>query len=326
MTNDCGIIKDLLPLYIEGIAGKESKEFIENHIENCEECKKLLSEIQKNIEIEKNIIPLKNLKRNLRKKNIYTVLATVSVVLVVVSVIFLFMTAPIYIPYSADLLSISENINETQVTFDEKVTNISIEWSLYRSDMGEDMIIEKILPGEPYDEREIYHAHTISAWTTHWNKLVGTKGNVIITNIPNWGKNIENPELSTPNLLYYSSNDGTNDVLIHGDPKLDNFGYLKIMKSYQLIYNFFFVLSAVIILSVLLLIFRKKPRTKRIIISLLFVPFSYSIAHLLVKGFTVISYSIQSDLSAIIFLTTVLFLIGLFCMNLIKIKKDTKIN
>ena len=36
----CEIIRDLLPLYIDGLTSKESNQEIEKHLKNCEECQK----------------------------------------------------------------------------------------------------------------------------------------------------------------------------------------------------------------------------------------------------------------------------------------------
>ena len=39
---DCLLVMELLPLYLEKETGKHSNEFIEEHIKNCDECKKQL--------------------------------------------------------------------------------------------------------------------------------------------------------------------------------------------------------------------------------------------------------------------------------------------
>lgn len=43
---NCGIIKDLLALYIDGLTCKESNELIENHIAHCNQCNKFLEELK----------------------------------------------------------------------------------------------------------------------------------------------------------------------------------------------------------------------------------------------------------------------------------------
>ena len=39
MKNECGIVRDLLPLYIENMVSEDSREFIEEHLSRCAECK-----------------------------------------------------------------------------------------------------------------------------------------------------------------------------------------------------------------------------------------------------------------------------------------------
>lgn len=41
----CKIIQDLLPNYIENLTDKETNTFIENHIKNCNECEKVLKDM-----------------------------------------------------------------------------------------------------------------------------------------------------------------------------------------------------------------------------------------------------------------------------------------
>mgnify|MGYP005781830921 CR=1 FL=1 len=39
---DCKIVQDLLPNYIEKLTNEETNAFIEEHLKNCVDCKKLL--------------------------------------------------------------------------------------------------------------------------------------------------------------------------------------------------------------------------------------------------------------------------------------------
>lgn len=43
---NCNIIKDLIPLYIDSCCSEESKTIVEEHIENCDDCKKLFTEMK----------------------------------------------------------------------------------------------------------------------------------------------------------------------------------------------------------------------------------------------------------------------------------------
>ncbi len=45
--NECNIIKDLIPLYAEGLASKDSASFVEEHIRTCDSCRAELEKIRK---------------------------------------------------------------------------------------------------------------------------------------------------------------------------------------------------------------------------------------------------------------------------------------
>jgi len=43
---DCNVIKDLIPLYIDGCCSEESEKIVNEHIEKCGSCKKILEEMK----------------------------------------------------------------------------------------------------------------------------------------------------------------------------------------------------------------------------------------------------------------------------------------
>ena len=80
----CNIIKDLLPSYVENLTNDETNSFIESHIANCPECKELLENMQKEIEVnspkkeEKNFKYIKRYSKRLKIfRNILLVIALV---------------------------------------------------------------------------------------------------------------------------------------------------------------------------------------------------------------------------------------------------------
>ena len=46
-NSNCSIIKDLIPNYIEDLVSDETKAFMENHINTCNECRQILQMAQK---------------------------------------------------------------------------------------------------------------------------------------------------------------------------------------------------------------------------------------------------------------------------------------
>ena len=50
-SDNCNLIEDLLPLYIEGLVSEETKKEIEEHLKNCDKCSEILKSINKDDEI-----------------------------------------------------------------------------------------------------------------------------------------------------------------------------------------------------------------------------------------------------------------------------------
>lgn len=74
MKKECNIVRDLLPNYIEELLNNDSKEFIETHMKDCQNCRKILEEIKtEKMEEEKNFDKMETeevsyLKKYKRKK------------------------------------------------------------------------------------------------------------------------------------------------------------------------------------------------------------------------------------------------------------------
>lgn len=69
----CEMIRDLLPLYIDGLTSKESNQEIEKHLKNCEECQKYYQEMTGGLDnfsvITNEEIEEVNLIKKIKKKN-----------------------------------------------------------------------------------------------------------------------------------------------------------------------------------------------------------------------------------------------------------------
>ena len=42
MKNECSIVKDLIPLYIDDLLSKDTVEFVEEHLQSCANCREYL--------------------------------------------------------------------------------------------------------------------------------------------------------------------------------------------------------------------------------------------------------------------------------------------
>ena len=70
MKNECNIIKDILPLYVEDMVSADTSAFVEEHLEKCAECRAELEDMKKsngleknNVSVEDEVMPLKAFKK-----------------------------------------------------------------------------------------------------------------------------------------------------------------------------------------------------------------------------------------------------------------------
>ena len=94
MKIKCEVINDLLPLYVDDVLSKESRELVEEHICECENCKKTLENMSGKVSLPVNpelrmddTKPIKGLKKFVTK---WKRLTAAIVVIAVIAVIFLF--------------------------------------------------------------------------------------------------------------------------------------------------------------------------------------------------------------------------------------------
>lgn len=101
MRNECNIIRDILPLYIEDIVSQDTFAFVEEHLSDCAECRAELESMKQSYSLKRTygdnsvergneVVPLKVLKRKMRNRKIRTIMLTsVTAVAIVCSIFFL---------------------------------------------------------------------------------------------------------------------------------------------------------------------------------------------------------------------------------------------
>jgi len=89
----CSIIKDILPLYIDGAVSCESAETIKKHLTTCTSCHREYASMSKNITLpvsqflaNENAHTLKSFRRNQKRKKMVIVCISVFITLLVLSV------------------------------------------------------------------------------------------------------------------------------------------------------------------------------------------------------------------------------------------------
>ncbi len=92
MKYPCGLIRDLLPLYHDTVCGEESKQAVQEHFEECIECKNYYQKMCQADVVEsyaydealeqKKAESLKQVQKKMKKKNRYTILIVVGILIV----------------------------------------------------------------------------------------------------------------------------------------------------------------------------------------------------------------------------------------------------
>ena len=76
MKNECSIIRDILPLYVENMVSEDTSEFVKEHLESCPACRAELEKLREPVEVQTepqpdmDAAPLKRLKKALLMKKI----------------------------------------------------------------------------------------------------------------------------------------------------------------------------------------------------------------------------------------------------------------
>ena len=63
----CEIVRDLLPLYVDGMVSDVSKKGIDNHLEHCTECSEIYHDMACHLEMETPSTEISDVKRFLHK-------------------------------------------------------------------------------------------------------------------------------------------------------------------------------------------------------------------------------------------------------------------
>lgn len=101
MKNECSVVRDILPLYFEGMVSKDTAEFVEEHIKTCSECGAELEAMKAGKQIDnpetaqsaKGADGLAAIKRKIRKKTLTAIYITAFCLLAAMTLIHYF---PVY--------------------------------------------------------------------------------------------------------------------------------------------------------------------------------------------------------------------------------------
>ena len=268
---DCNIIKDLIPLYKEGISSKESKELVEEHIKTCKSCRDYYQSL--NDDEVTNNQPLEFVIQSIEKNKKNRSRMIGSLVFSVLLIVFSFLTNPRQIDYDKELIKSSSTDDQIIYEFRDDVTRIYTDYS--NGEYGNTLYIDGSY--------------------SYLDRILGGEKQVLTLDKKDY------------NVILYNNN-GKKAAKVIYDPNgyTMNSGSLSlprlIFASYAKIAILLFLLGLILSFT----IFRKWDKYNKI--RLVTLPLSYVLATFLIKGYNLESFHPVRDLIFILITTLAIYL------------------
>ena len=303
MDKTCSIVQDLLPLYEEDMLREETKKFVDGHLAQCAACRAELDALKTDVKpASVSAQPLRDLKRQLRRKKLTAVLLAVTLALTLATAGFAYLTAPQYLPYNA------------------------ADWSVHEPDASLDAVLNGeehicIEPLTPVSGTEVESVidpdsgetvYIISAWRTLLDKWLGK-----LDTVNGNGDKLILLDTTNCRVVYYAQNNGQANMVLYGERSGGVISLPRLALGYYVLLS----LTLFITLGIAFFVCRRK-KTGKALGYLALIPASYLAGHLLVKGLTTTSYQMQRDFSLIVFAAVLIYSAVLLALSLLRQKRE----
>lgn len=331
MSKDCSIVQDLLPLYAEDMLREETKEFVDGHLSQCAACRAELDALKADVKpAPVSAQPLRDLKRQLRRKKLTAVLLAVALALTLATAGFAYLTAPQYLPYDETewMITRSPRALADGSIMSDGLTDLngieSISVNLLKPVSGTKVTSTQ----DPDSGKTVYF---ITAWRTPLDTWCGTfdvsdtgdhaqrEANALLDALGETesARTLFTLDATNCTAIYYSPNNGQDDVLLCGSRSGGVISLPRLALGYYVLLS----LTLFITLGIAFFICRRKKAGKALGY-LALAPASYLAGHLLVKGFTTTSYQMQRDFSLIVFAAVLIYSAVLLALSLLRQKRE----
>lgn len=297
MKNECSIIRDLLPLYAESMVSPETASFMEEHLKDCEHCRKEYERLKAPCAVpaQNDAAPLLMLQKKMAAKRLRTIVLTAVFAVALLVSAFAVLDAPVYLPYTEELLAVEPvGENGLQITFDPSVTDFN--YTVYQDPDGGN-----------------FYYCDVEAWYSLWGRWFsgGEEQRTAVIF----------PAKPYPVTVMYCPNDGTESICVYGEAgEGGSIALPRLALGYYLI----LAVLALAVLFVTWLVAKGRPRQRVWIERIMLYPVSYLISHGIVAGFRVISYSLVRDFRLILFVSLLLYCGLLLAHSVWGLKKEIK--
>ena len=320
MNKDCSIVQDLLPLYAEDMLREGTKEYVDGHLAQCEACRAELAALKADVTpAPVNAQPLRDLKRQLRRKKLTAVLLAVALALTLATAGFAYLTAPQYLPYDETewMITRSPRALADGSIMSDGLTDLSgiesISVNLLTPVSGTKVTSTQ----DPDSGKTVYF---ITAWRTPLDTWCGTfdvldtgdhaqrEANALLNALGETeaARTLFTLDAANCAAVCYSQNNGQDDVLLCG--RMDG----GVVSLPRLALGYYELLSFALLITLGIAFFLcRRKKIGKALGHLALLPACYLLGHLLVKGFSTTSYQLQRDFSLIVLTAALLYIAAL---------------
>ena len=331
MDKTCSIVQDLLPLYEEDMLREETKEFVDGHLAQCAACRAELDALKADVKpAPVSAQPLRDLKRQLRRKKLTAVLLAVALALTLATAGFAYLTAPQYMPYDETAWMITRSpraLADGSIMADE-LTDLSGVESISVNLLTPVSGTKVTSTQDPDSGKTVYF---ITAWRTPLDTWCGTfdvsdtgdhaqrEANALLNALGETesARTLFTLDATNCAAIYYSPNNGQDDVLLCGSRDGGVISLPRLALGYYVLLSFVLLIT----LSIAFFLCRGKKAGK-VLGYLAPIPACYLLGHLLVKGFSATSYQMQRDFSLIVLIAALLYAAALLGSRFLHQKRE----
>ena len=294
MNLPCAVVRDLLPLYAEKMTESQTQKLIDEHLEDCAECRQRLTEIDTCVvSAVESTKPLMALKKEIRKRRQYTAIAAALLVFVIVYTCFYHEGKTALIPWRDGLVEAAGVETRPYEAVYGETSEIAESSDAHEAALDVLVLrVDSLINGMSefwFWEEDGTRTAVLQGWSSIRNdgNLVDDYNEMLIYPVPD-------------RLLY---SDGNRQQFLWGEP-MD--GGVEILPRLALAY--YVVIAAVIALVLGAIWFILRHRCRAWILRQLFLaPVSYLIAHLLIKGTGTESLFMERDFISILLIAAALY-------------------
>ena len=301
MNTDCELIRDLLPLYQEGLASQASRQAVEAHLPGCAACAEQLRLLgQAQPKIPAATLPLGKIRKTLRLRRWVAVLLAASLILALAAAGFAHLSDKRFLSYEKEgkeELRVSQEGDQLVIDLRSPETAFTLS-GVPDADQPELMVYELQLYTDRLPRGGLFGSRQPAPPFMRHKVDTGKGEQPFEAGVTPHQYRVD-LEPGREFSLYYVKPDEP-AVLLLGKDAVPGGSYMNLPRL-ALAYYQWVMAGAALLLGLLLFLFYKKEKLRRVLKLLLGLPLCYLAGQLMVKGFSTLSYdSLSRDLAWIL--------------------------